>query len=93
MKPFKINDILYTKDGRKSGNLTIVDINPNYFLGRPGLPKSGPFTYVTAMSDYGNKVNFISEINSFDYFFATRGKATKGHKYYNYKETHPEEFI
>lgn len=88
---YKVNDILYTKDGRKAGNLTIVDVQ---YL---AIFKSSPerkFTMYTCLSDYGNKVVTPFREPSFSkQFFKTPGKATQGHKYYNYKEQHPEEFI
>jgi len=94
---YQINDIIYTKDGRRSGNLTVVDRYPSGFSNERSLKYSKPleekfpYTYVV-ISDYGNlskaKYGFAS-----DQFFVVPGKARSTHKYYNYKEKHPEEFI
>ncbi len=80
----QINDILYTKDGRKSGNLTVVDI----YISHETLQ-----VYVL-MSDYGNIIRTtLSAFKNIKYFFKTIGHATKGHKYFNHKQNHPELFI
>jgi len=79
---FKINDIIYTKDGRKSGNLTVIDETDKTYL---------------VISDYGNILPISkSKIGTETYlkqFFATTGYAEESHKYHNYKEYHPEMFI
>ena len=88
---FEINDIIYTKDGRKSGNLTVVDINEvSFWKDHPDIK----FTEYTCMSDYGNVVKTLFGSPSFKkQFYSKPGKATSTHKYYNYKQSHPEEFI
>lgn len=87
---YQINDIIYTKDGRKSGNLCIVDIVYVTLFGDSEhlVPK-----YI-CMSDYGNRVEtFLAFPSTWKQFYKTPGKASHTHKYYNYKQTHPEEFI
>ncbi len=44
------------------------------------------------MSDYGNMVTLIST-GSFTQWYKKTGRARVGHKYYNYKELNPEEFV
>ena len=94
---YEINDIIYTKDGRKSGNLTIVDKYPSDFSKivipeiKTNLEKKYPYIY-TVVSDYGNILK-ITRGFPVDQYFATPGKADSSHKYYNYKEKYPEEFI
>lgn len=88
VKPFTVGDILYTKDGRKSGNITCVHIQQH-----------GEFQLVYFMSDYGNLVKFTEIWNDdwrsqqFRYFFIKRGTVNTTHKYYNYYNTHPEMFL
>lgn len=85
---YQINDILYTKDGRKCGNLIIVDIVQTQVTKDTYLP------IYTCMSDYGNMIKtWLNEKSTKKQFYTTPGKATESHKYYNYKETHPEMFI
>lgn len=80
----QINDILYTKDGRKSGNLTLVDIYTSH----------GVLEIYVFMSDYGNIIRTtLNALENSKYFFKIPGHATEDHKYFNYKQTHPEEFI
>lgn len=87
---YQINDILYTKDGRKSGNLTIVDITQVQFW----LDTDATIPRYICMSDYGNRVEtYLSQPAFNKQFYTKPGKATATHKYYNYKQTHPEEFI
>lgn len=87
---YQINDILYTKDGRKSGNLTIVDVTQVQFW----LDSDETTTRYTCMSDYGNRIEtYLAKPAFHERFFTKPGKAKEGHKYYNYKQTHPEEFI
>ena len=87
IKPFTINDILYTKDGRKSGNLTCVHITSDEL----------PLVYF--VSDYGNLIHYkeawLDNVRTaaFKNYYATRGTCKTGHKYYNYYNTHPEMFI
>lgn len=87
----QINDILYTKDGRKSGNLTIIDIVQVQFwidVETPTYPK-----YI-CMTDYGNRIEtYLASPAIKKQFYTKPGKATEGHKYFNYKQSHPEEFI
>ena len=93
---YKLNDILYTKDGRKSGNLTIIAIEP-YICPEPLgiiLAQKGtdiPTQQYVAISDYGNVIRF-TRINP-EQYFKTVGHATEGHKYHNYYENHPEELL
>ena len=88
MKPFNVGDILYTKDGRKSGNLACVHIQD-----LDGLQK------VYFMSDYGNLVTFIEtwvdlvRNQTFKHFYTKRGNMSPTHKYYDYYNKHPEMFI
>ena len=82
----KINDILYTKDGRRSGNLCVIDVKTNL---NTALMYSEAYT---CLSDYGNRV-IISSSSELEGFFKSIGKAKDGHKYYNYKMRFPEEFI
>lgn len=80
----QINDILYAKDGRKSGNLTLVDIYTSH----------GILEVYVFMSDYGNVVrSTLNALERSKHFFKTLGRAAEGHKYFNYKQNHPELFI
>lgn len=79
---YEINDILYTKDGRLVGNLTIVD----KVMTERGIE------YI-AISDYGNKITVPSWLNLGELVYYKAGKADATHKYYNYKENYPEDFI
>jgi len=80
---YQINDILYTKDGRKSGNLILID---KYMY-------NTTLQVLVFMSDYGNKVKTTESALRRNRFIKTPGKAIESHKYYNYKQNHPEEFI
>ena len=84
----QLNDILYTKNGRKSGNLTVIDIVEGSFI-------HGHATYyVECISDYGNKIKLYPEMqNIYKQYYKQHGKAAEGHKYYNYYENHPEDLI
>lgn len=86
---FEINDILYTKDGRKSGNLVVIDKYPTN-------PNPKIFNLVATryqlISDYGNIIESYL-LNYKKQFYAKTGKATESHKYYNYKLNHPELFL
>ena len=77
---FNVNDILYTKDGRKCGNLCVIAVDP---------------AKVTCISDYGNIVSFYpSSPKSFPkQFYKTLGKAGSTHKHHNYYLNHPEALI
>ena len=77
----KPNDILYTKDGRRSGNLTIIEIlDPDAFV-----------PTVVAISDYGNIVKFMPSVRSLTkQFYLDTGTADSTHKYHNYKLNYPE---
>ena len=87
---YKINDILYTKDGRKAGNLTVVAVEPTKLFDN----SLTTYNVYICMSDYGNKVRSAFAEPAFSkQFFKTPGKATQSHKFYNYKEQYPEEFI
>lgn len=87
-KQFQINDIIYTKNGKVTGNLTVVDIQIIDTTIGLHLKK-----YI-CMSDYGNMVEcYFTASNFTKYFYTKPGKASSTHKYYNYKENHPEEFI
>ena len=81
MRKYKINDILYTKDGRKSGNLVIID-----------LVEQWNQIYYLCISDYGNTIT-INSTSKLTGFFKEPGIATESHKHHNYKELNPEEFI
>ena len=84
---YQVNDIIYTKNGKVSGNLTIVDIR------QLDLTHSTITIYI-CMSDYGNMVERTFLGAGFSkYFYVRPGKAGPGHKYYNYKESNPELFI
>jgi hypothetical protein len=78
---YKINDILFTKDGRKIGNVTIIDIVEIH-----------RDTYYKCITDYGNILDIDIE-NPLSNFFKSPGKANESHKFYNYKEKHPELFV
>lgn len=82
----QVNDILYTKDGRKSGNLLVISVSTKLYKGKESY-------FYEFISDYGNKISgFLSDKMS-KQFYVKPGKATPTHKYYNYKENHPEEYI
>ena len=81
----KPNDILFTKDGRKSGNLTIIEVIPNYHS------YTGIINLVVAISDYGNIVKFIINMPRLaKQFYLDTGTADPTHKYHNYKLNYPE---
>ncbi len=80
----EINDILYTKDGRKTGNLTVVDVIDH--------KTTNGLIYYKCISDYGTTVH-ISNFQNLKQWYKETGTASKSHKYYNYKERFPEEFI
>ena len=81
---FKINDILYTTDGRKTGNLTVVKI----FEDEYGVPK------IMCYSDYGNQVTHsVEAICKGTYFHDLVGLALQGHKYRDYIYLNPELFV
>ena len=85
LSSLKPNDILYTKDGRKSGNLCVIEVINHVLLSGITVP------LVVAISDYGNivKFNYIPERLS-KQFYTNTGTADSTHKYHNYKLTHPE---
>jgi hypothetical protein len=77
----KPNDILFTKDGRKSGNLTIIEI----------LTSNATTPIAVAISDYGNIVKFVpSPSKLLKQFYLYTGTAGSTHKYHNYKLNYPE---
>ena len=81
----KPNDILFTKDGRKSGNLTVIE-----------LTYSPPITtpIVVAISDYGNIIRFTYNLETLrKQFYLKTGKTTPTHKYHDYILDHPEYLI
>ena len=81
----KPNDILFTKDGRKSGNLTIIEIIPNYHS------YTGIINLVVAISDYGNIIRFTYNLETLrKQFYLKTGKTTPTHKYHDYKLNYPE---
>ena len=76
----KPNDILFTKDGRRSGNLTIIEI----------LTSNATTPIAVAISDYGNIVKFIPSVRSLaKQFYLNTGTAGSTHKYHNYKLNYP----
>lgn len=82
-------DILYTKDGRKSGNLTVIEVKRDH-------PLRGDFVIdlLVAISDYGNIVKAIYSPDSLaKQFYVATGKTTPTHKYHDYLANHPEYFI
>ncbi len=90
----EINDILYTKDGRKSGNLVIIDKYEGD-LDVPGAtyePSTIKITFYKAISDYGNIIT-ITDASPMANFFKEVGYATDTHKYHNYKLKNPDQFI
>lgn len=101
MKPLEVGHILYTKDGRKSGNLTVVWIGEQNALVRKTengeVIANIDITPIWVISDYGNlvKTKMYTLKNAIEtkQFYATYGKTTDTHKYHNYKENYPEEFI
>lgn len=88
MKPFNVGGILYTKDGRRTGNLACVHIQDLDFLQK-----------VYFMPDYSNLVTFtetwLDDLRKerFKHFYAKRGNTSPTHKYYDYYNKHPEMFI
>ena len=101
MKPLEVGHILYTRDGRKSGNLTVVWVGESESLLQKDQDGNvidiWDTTEVWVVSDYGNliktKMYILSNAIDSKQYFATYGKTTSTHKYHNYRETHPEEFI
>lgn len=79
------NTIFYTKDGRKSGNLTVI-----HSYDAP-LYEERTYRKYICMSDYGNLVKVSGiHLGNPKQFYKTTGIATSTHKYYNYIESHPE---
>ena len=88
----KVNDILYTKDGRKSGNCVVVDIDLDYVFRRDEFELGYPIIQV--VSDYGNLVTWHLNVKSLSkQFYKHTGVATATHKHYNYRENYPEDFL
>lgn len=91
MKIPQVNDILYTKDGRKCGNMVCVkveEVTVDTIFEEP-LTR----TRVWLVSDYGNLVSVLFHDGLLKQFYYTYGKADATHKHYNYVDSHPEEFI
>ena len=90
----KPNDILFTKDGRQCGNMLIIDVEYDWYYTRADGKEMGPYVKLTAVSDYGNIVNWKL---SRDYILNTFYKKTRAagptHKHYNYRQKFPEEFL
>ena len=82
---------LQRTDG-KSGNITVIRLLPNTMLTLTSGFEIGPIDMFEGISDYGNKVKWATS-NLHKQFYSTFGKATPGHKYYNYYETYPEELV
>lgn len=81
MNKYKINDILYTKNGKLCGNLTIIDIQHT----------DTENVIYTCISDYGNIINTTLNGPSFSkQFYLKTGKTTPTHKYHDYKLNYPE---
>lgn len=88
----KINDILYTKDGRKCGNCVVVSIDLDHIVQMHGYDIDYPTIQV--ISDYGNLVTWrLSMSNLSKQFYKHTGVADSTHKYHNYRENYPEEFL
>lgn len=89
---YSINDILYTRDGRKSGNLTIIAVDEAYDT---KTHLYGSVLRLTAISDYGNIIHLYPDISTTFHkqYFKTLGKANSTHKYYNYYLNHPEALL
>ena len=89
---FNVNDILYTRDGRKCGNLCIIAVDPTFTF--PNSPQDllGPTLCITCISDYGNVINLYPTLSkSFSkQFYKTLGKADSTHKHHDYYLNHPE---
>jgi len=80
---FQVNDILYTKDGRATGNLTVVKVY-----------EDNGVTKIVCYSDYGNQViHDAHQIINGIYFFEVIGHATLNHKYRDYVNENPEIFV
>lgn len=85
LSSLKPNDIVYTKDGRKSGNLCIIEVIDHV------LPSGTIVPLVVAISDYGNIVKFHHMPDKLSKrFFTITGTADSTHKFYNYKLNYPE---
>lgn len=81
----KPNDILFTKDGRKSGNLTVIELK--LIFDRYG----DDIHQVVAISDYGNIVRFTYNLETLrKQFYLKTGATTPTHKYHDYKLNYPE---
>lgn len=96
----EVNDILYTRDGRKIGNCVVVYKRrlpeEDHLLYPQGtIIDSTPVMYeYLLMSDYGTMISVRSNLTAYikvnNRFYKKRGKASKGHKYYNFAKTCPE---
>ena len=89
---YSVNDIIYTRDGRKSGNLVVIAVDEAYDT-QTNL--YGKVLRLTAISDYGNIIHLFPELskNFSKQFFKTLGKATPTHKHYDYYLNHPEALL
>ena len=87
------NAILFTKDGRKCGNMLVVDIDYEHYYEFRGHT-FGPCTLLTAISDYGNLVTWKLDKEDLKKQFYVKSKlADSSHKHYDYKLKYPEEFL
>lgn len=92
MTPPKVNDILFTKDGRKIGNAVCINIETRTI---PIIHT--PVKVYWLKTDYGNVIKLTEYEFAYEpvtkRFYSTFGKASPDHKYYNYLESHPEELL
>ena len=90
----KVNDILYTKDGRICGNCVVVDVNLDHITQIFNCTVNIPTPTIQVVSDYGNLITWRLDIKSLSkQFYKHTGTATSTHKYYNYRENYPEDFL
>ena len=87
------NAILFTKDGRKCGNMLVVDVEYDHYFQVRGT-ELGPYILLTAVSDYGNLATWRLTADQLKRQFYVESKlAYPSHKHYDYKLKYPEEFL
>ena len=92
---FNVNDILYTRDGRKCGNLVVIAVDPAFEFTHTPHSILGPTLRITCISDYGNVINLYPNLSKTfsKQFYKTLGKADSTHKHHNYYLNHPEALL
>ena len=83
---YKVNDILYTRDGRDYPNITIAIVT---FIKDK---RKYQYTYITDVGEVKTIIHYNPRVG-FTEFYSTPGKATPSHPYYDAVNRFPELFI